>query len=157
MTGSAINMSVVEGIIFYYPTKAGCPSKPKIKSKITVLDHDDMSIDGMDQQDDVEEDVKPAMVDVYWQDRLVPETKLTALPFIPDAKTSAQCDKLEIPANWRDRLHGFLFFGWDFKHISNNKLKFQVDPSMDDWLNDKNRFRDEIQSDPKSLKDRFLT
>ena len=31
---------------------------------------------------------------------------------------------------------GFLFLSWDFKHISNNKLKIQVDPSFDAWLND---------------------
>ncbi|CAN0422834.1 unnamed protein product, partial [Ectocarpus fasciculatus] len=106
MTGAVANLSLVEGVLFYYPTKAGKYTKPNTQT---------------------DENIKPDMIDIYWQDRLVPETKLTMLPFMPECKTPLQCEKNLVPVDWRDRLHGFLFFGWDFRHISNNKLKFQVD------------------------------
>lgn len=154
MTGAFANMPVVEGIIFYYPTKAGRSSKPNIHQKIYDIENDDASIDG--DMDESEEQRQRSMIYVYWQDRLVPETKLTTLPFMPDCRTPVQCQNMEVPVNWRDRLQGFLFFGWDFRHISNNKLKFQVDPNLNEWINNKHRFRDEIQTQPNSLPKAFL-
>lgn len=157
MTGAVANLSLVEGVLFYYPTKAGNYTKPNTQTVIVDLavDGDDSSVrDGPEA--DKDENIKPDMIDIYWQDRLVPETKLTMLPFMPECKTPLQCEKNLVPVDWRDRLHGFLFFGWDFRHISNNKLKFQVDPNMNEWLNDKNRFRDEVLSEPKQISNVFL-
>lgn len=72
---------------------------------------------------------------VYWQDRLVPETVLSKLPFFPVCLTAAQCEADKLSLNWRYRLKGYLFFDWTFHHISNNKLKFTIEPSLDEWLN----------------------
>ena len=125
-----------------------------------LVDEDATSLDGDATQSTsrVEDDSKvgASMINVYWQDRLVPETTLSALPFFPDYKRPSMCETMGIPANWRDRLQGYLFFGWDFPHISNNKLKFQVDPNLDEWLNNKSRFRDEIETNPKHLSNTFL-
>jgi hypothetical protein len=140
--------------MFYYPTRSGCPTKPNTQTIIVDLAEGDVdSIDGDAAQPGAEGEakVRPPMVSVYWQDRLVPETTLSALPFLPDCKTPLQCGIAGIPTNWRDRIQGFLFFGWDFRHISNNKLKFQVDPNMNEWLNNKNRFKNEIETTPTHL------
>jgi hypothetical protein len=95
------------------------------------------------------------MCSVYWQDRLVPETEITALPFFPEWKLARICELNNVPVDWRDRIRGFLFFGWDFRHISNNKLKFQVDPNMDEWLNNKRRYKSEMKTMPMKLPEIF--
>ena len=37
---------------------------------------------------------------------------------------------------------GYLFFDWNFIHISNNKLKIQVEPNLDEWLNTKSKVQE---------------
>lgn len=151
-------MTTVEGILFYYPTKAGNPTVPDTKTVIVNLVDDDDASNPDDDAANKGNEAEPSdpMMSVYWQDRLVPETTLNSLPFLPDVKTLVQCEREGIPFNWRQRLRGFLFFGRDFRHISNNKLKFQVDPNMNDWLNDKSRFKYEVTTDPKHLENEFL-
>lgn len=141
--------------MFYYPTRSGNPTKPRKSSLMVDLADEDGHCSDTCKEDEVESAHQNA-VSVYWQDRLVPETQLASLPFFPDCRTQHQCEKESIPVGWRDRLHAFLFFGWDFKHISNNKLKFQVDPNLDEWLNDKKRYRDDVKTDPKHLTPVFL-
>lgn len=65
--------------------------------------------------------------DIYWSHRLVPESKLTRLPFFPNEKwMSDHVD--EVGPLCLNRLHGSLFFDWHFP-ISNNKLRLL--PSYD--------------------------
>jgi hypothetical protein len=139
----------VDGLLFYFPTRAGLSTMPNVSS---VIEADgDLGI-----YEDEAEEARKLACSVYWQDRLVPETEIKTLPFYPSAKSATQCDQEKIPVKWRDRVRGFLFFGWDFRHISNNKLKFKVDPNMDAWLNDKARFKNEIRSKPNHISEAFL-
>lgn len=51
----------------------------------------------------------------------MPDSGLDSLPFWPSTKwENANLDR--VGSNWRQRLHGSLFFPWHFP-ISNNKLK----------------------------------
>ena len=147
MTGCSPHTFLVEGILLYYPTLAGCSSLPDVSA---VQVDDDMCIP---------EEERPASASIcslYWQDRLVPEAELKALPFLPDARTEGQCRNMKLPVRWRDRLRGCMFFNWEFRHISNNKLKFQVDPNINEWINDKKRFRDEAKCKPLDIQKKFL-
>ena len=49
----------------------------------------------------------------------------------------------------------YLFLDWNFRHISNNKLKVTVDPDFNHWLNDTNTAKQLILN-PKDLKLTFL-
>ncbi len=117
---------MVEGLIFYYPTKAGLPSKPDISAYLPngVID--------ISEDLDKEDSETSFLCSVYWQDRLVPEAVLELLQFFP---TKAKAKANHLPTDWKSRVHCFLFFDWRFKHISNNKLKFQVEPSLKEWFN----------------------
>jgi hypothetical protein len=87
---------------------------------------------------------------VYWQNRLVPETQLSQMPFFPAAKTVLQCERYKIPLDWKDRIRGFIFFDSNFVDISNNKLKIKADPDFDTWINDK-QTKKKITYNPKSI------
>lgn len=106
------------------------------------------SDDGYESLDDHDEDEKNDKmereaaykhVSVYWQNRFVPETTLKRLPFFPSAKNRMQCSTERIPLNWMDRIKGFIFFDNKFSHISNNKLRLQVDPNLEEYLTIKAR------------------
>eukprot|EP01038_Epipyxis_sp_PR26KG_P014495 gene14495-19457_t len=113
----------LHGVLFYYPYEEGKETKPVSTSSSTSSE-----VEANDNH----------LFHVFWQNRLVPETFVEQLPFFPaGAKTKGQCDKKQIAVNWRNRIKGFLFFDWSFKHISNNKLKIQVDPNLNDWINSK--------------------
>jgi hypothetical protein len=168
MTGSAAKTCLVEGIIFYFPTKNGCTTIPDTSSVVprhlshTAAQEVRSSQASGAAASAVQEDfgilsaaVGGPMCSVYWQDRLVPETEITSLPFFPEWRLARICEQNNVPVDWRDRIRGFLFFGWDFHHISNNKLKFQVDPNMDEWLNNKRRYRSEIKTMPMKLSEHF--
>ena len=101
----------------------------------------------------VEDDVpgeEESMFRVYWQNRLVPETQLSQMPFFPAAKTVLQCDRYKIPLDWKDRIRGFIFFDSSFVDISNNKLKIKADPDFDTWINDK-EIKKKITYNPKNI------
>ena len=73
---------------------------------------------------------------IFWQNRLVPESVINKLPLFKNIKvTDLDCDNAGIARKWRDRLKGFLFFDWNFHSISNNKLKFTLEPSLEIYLN----------------------
>jgi hypothetical protein len=63
------------------------------------------------------------IVKVYWQDRCLPETTLSALPFFPNRRYEMYYLNRGLTPLWRSRLVIFLFFNYEFEHISNNKLK----------------------------------
>ena len=118
---------------------------------------DDYIYEISDDDDEEEENVRQAfpVVSCYWQNRMMPLSSLQKLPFFPDAKSKSQCDNEKLPENWRGRLKGYLFFDWNFRHISNNKLRIQVDPNIDDWINAKERGKD-IHFSPTTAKNQFL-
>jgi hypothetical protein len=79
--------------------------------------------------------------DVYWENRLVPESGVNNLPFFPKVSSRIDCSRGEEPIaeNYRGRIKIYLFFDCKWGHISNNKLKLQVDPNLEEWLNDKRK------------------
>ena len=122
----------MEGIIFYYPFEGGRETKPtRFESKATE-DDEEGAEEGRHRhsqhRDEDEEDnanADTSVFDVFWQRRLVPESKVSVLKFFPknDKYHSMQNN---LPEAWRGRLKGFLFFDASFRHISNNKLKIRV-------------------------------
>lgn len=64
----------------------------------------------------------------YWQNRLLPESVLKHLPFMNEIDTAWKNSEAGISPRWRNRIVGALFFDWQFKDISHNKLKLLIDP-----------------------------
>jgi hypothetical protein len=103
-------------------------------------DMEDYNGDALDEEERHEKQKREAQsknISIYWQNRLVPETGIDRLPFFPIARSRLQCDTANIPENWRGRIKGFIFFNNKFTHISNNKLRLQVDPDLETWLEKK--------------------
>jgi hypothetical protein len=103
-------------------------------------DMEDYNGDALDEEERHEKKKREAQsknICIYWQNRLVPETGIDRLPFFPIARSRFQCCMEGIPENWRGRIKGFLFFNNKFTHISNNKLRLQVDPDLETWLEKK--------------------
>lgn len=115
-----IERRTAHGIIAYYPY---------IDTHETHPDHDP------ELNQDREDSIGSAF-HVYWQCRLVPQSKWTALPFFADL-IKGKSPKAGIAEHWQQRIQGFLFFDWTFDHISNNKLKLLVAPDFNTWINSK--------------------
>jgi hypothetical protein len=94
-------------------------------------------------------------IQVYWQNRLVPESTLSQLPFFPSTNANSSASKFELAKSWRGRIGGFLFFDWSFRHISNNKLKILVDPNLNTWLNT-SEVKSKTIMTPKNAQAEFL-
>jgi hypothetical protein len=63
-------------------------------------------------------------VDMFWTNRLVPQTTAEKLPFYPEnCKSRAKCELEGIAENWRGRIKVYLFYSSSFPHIANNKLR----------------------------------
>jgi len=115
----------VEGILFYYPFEGGRETRPERTPLLCEDDSDPGDEAGTALSKEGELDVPT--FDIFWQHRLVPESKVSSLSFFPKGLRSAhQCEAVSVSVNWRRRLRGFLFFDAEFTHISNNKLKIQV-------------------------------
>lgn len=94
----------INGIVQYFPFQEGQETRP-------VSDASDGGDDGI-------------VFRVFWQDRALPEAKVTYLPFLPEQQR--EISKLVdsgAAAKWKRRLVVFLFLDWKFQCISNNKLK----------------------------------
>lgn len=102
-----------------------------------------------EKNDKMEREAAYKNISVYWQNRFVPETTLKRLPFFPSARNRMQCSSEKIPLNWKDRIKGFIFFDNKFSHISNNKLRLQVDPSLEEYLTMKARDKTISYDTPK--------
>ncbi len=112
---------MVNGYFLYFPFDDGRETRPIMNAA---------------QEDRTHSTENNYYIRVYWQDRLVPETILTQIPFVPSSpQMLALMEKDGISKRWKDRLMGFLFFDWEFRHISNNKLKIKVEPDLNTWLN----------------------
>ena len=131
-------------------------------------DDSDVSSDEMDEnsasdeEQDAEEkwakkkrDAQSKGINIYWQNRFVPESSLERLPFFPAARTRLQCSTEKIPENWMGRIKGFLFFDNKFTHISNNKLRLQADPNLETWLITKAKAKSVTYDIPK-MEETFL-
>lgn len=134
----------------------------------SLNDDSDVSSDEMDENSasdedqDAEEkwakkkrDAQSKGINIYWQNRFVPESSLERLPFFPAARSRLQCSKERIPENWRGRIKGFLFFDNKFTHISNNKLRLQADPDFETWLITKAKAKSVTYDTPK-IEEAFL-
>lgn len=63
-------------------------------------------------------------VDMFWTNRLVPQSSAEKLSFYPDVcRTRLKCEQEGIAENWRGRIKCLLFFDADFSGIANNKLR----------------------------------
>ena len=163
LTSAVMHTCKVEGVLFYYPFTEGVEKRPyagQIKAKANtpsgletrddgavveyISDDDDgspsASATSNTNAQQVFRDNDPTFT-IYWQDRLVPQSSVMRLPCFPDLITLAQCNSESIAFKWMNRVKGFLFFDWNFRHISNNKLKIQI-PDINQWLNDKQRIKD---------------
>lgn len=95
----------INGIVQYFPFQEGQETRPPSNTS------DDTSDDSI-------------IFRVFWQDRALPEAKVTYLPFLPEQQR--EISKLVdsgAAAKWKRRLVVFLFLDWKFQCISNNKLK----------------------------------
>ena len=139
-----LNKLTIEGIIFYYPYDQG-ETRPDTKP-----DH----IYNPTSDDSKEDDKKAGPTfSTFWVNRLVPASFVNKLPFFP--KTNKKLIEENIPLDWLNRVKGFLFFDRDFP-ITNNKLRIQIDPDIDSWLNDKKvENRDVINFQPRTAPDEF--
>lgn len=102
-----------------------------------------------EKNDKMEREAAYKNISVYWQNRFVPETTLKRLPFFPTSRNRMQCSSDKIPLNWKDRIKGFIFFDNKFSHISNNKLRLQVDPNLEEYLTMKARDKTISYDTPK--------
>jgi hypothetical protein len=122
----------IEGIIFYFPFDEG-ETRPDTRPEY--------SYETSEPLNDSDEDKRPVPTfNTFWVHRLVPASIVRRLAFFPKKgnglKMGTDKDAPQIPADWMGRIKGFLFFDRDFP-ITNNKLRIQVDPDIDTWLNDK--------------------
>ena len=147
----------IEGMILYFPCVNGKETKPR--HQLVDLSHDeDQPYPSPEVADTIATKFDSNVFSVFWQDRLVPESVVSSLPFFPFLKRkSVQAKNAgEIAANWTERIKGFLFFDWSFTQISNNKLKIQVDPNLHEWINSKSVESNTIFN-PKEIKKSFKT
>lgn len=124
------NIYEMQGILFYYPHEGDSetvPSKRICDIKVKAETPDDEDADEIESSDDF-------FMNVFWAERLVPQTEVTKLPHLPLSLNAFQCEKKEIPVNWSKRVKGFLFFDAAFPLISNNKLRLLT--SLDDLFTD---------------------
>lgn len=140
------------GFLFYFPFQNGSETKPNFEIYSTEGE-DITNADEPKPRGDISSE---HMIQVYWQNRLVPESLLWQLPFFPSTHSNTSLAKYEIPKNWKSRIGGFLFFDWSFRHISNNKLKILVEPNLNTWLNSTDVKSKTIVT-PKNAQTEFLT
>ena len=99
-----------------------------------------------------------AMCDIYWVNRFVPQSFLSKLPLFPKTlNTPAECEAAGVPKTWRNRLKAFIFFDYSWESISNNKLKIQVDPDIDTYINIRCEGKGSITFSPKEATSKFKT
>ncbi len=89
---------------------------------------------------------------VYWQGRLVPESKMNELKVLFDGLVTVRAlREAGISPHWRDRVKGFLFFDSKFTFISNNKLRIAVESGLETWINSRDIY-DNTMTDPRKSK-----
>ena len=101
--------------------------------------------------EDLTVDEDDSLFRIYWQNRLVPDTKLNKLSFFPEARSWIRHN---LNRNWSNRVKCFLFFDANFHNISNNKLKINVDPDLQTWITSK-PVTNQIIYIPKNIKESF--
>ena len=114
-----VKLLTIEGILFYYP-----------------YGKDDGTEDDKETRPALGSDKQISLFNILWMNRLVPESFVNELPFFSIVKqyTELQLPTKFIPLNWKARIKGYLFFDRNFP-ITNNKLRIQVDPDINLWLN----------------------
>ena len=149
---SAGQTYVVQGILFYYPHEGGEESVPRSKiSEIKVKTEfgESEELDTFETEDASDH----FSMTVFWAERLIPSSEVRSLPFFPALLTKLRCEKSNLPANWKQRIRGFLFFDASFPHISNNKIRLLTD--LDTFLNNQDVAKDLLYK-PKNIQDNFL-
>ena len=153
---SSLQRQPVFGVVMYYPHKGGVESKPvQRRSSATAEDRAEVSAEAPHTAHDGEFRDNNKLFSVLWQDRLVPDTFVSQLPFFPLFSSKAFFAKAGFSPSVQYRMKGFLFLSWNFKHISNNKLSIQMDPPLSDYLNS-NPIKKQILLHPKDVGPKFL-
>lgn len=120
--------------LLYFPHETGAPTRP-MPVRDEVCDRGDA--EKVDTQ---------SIMQVFWQKRLTPETRLQQFPFLGYSMGPNLSIGTGRPAcaNFRNRLVGLMFFDRTFKHISENKLKICIEDGLDYFLanlhQDRNNF-----------------
>ena len=177
-----VKRTTVQGMIFYYPFEGDKESRPMVSTKKIDSAHPDegqLIYKGASQLSRSQEDVvvdeiedeeinsydpdrssfrEQATCDIYWVNRYVPQSFLRKLPLFPKGLTSlAECEAAGLPLKWRNRLKGFIFFNHSWEYISNNKLKIQVDPDIDTYINNRCEDKGGITFNPMQASSKFRT
>ena len=160
--------TVINGILLYYPydrgeTRPDCCDEEESDAKPGIVSSTQGALisqaSGRDRPSSAVEGGRKAAptFNVYWLDRLVPETEVNFLgshtassAFFPHVDTLSKSHSEGIPLNWQMRVKGYLFCSKDFP-ITNNKLKFQLDPNFESWLNNKKFVCDVLYVPGKSI------
>ncbi len=133
ITGDAGERRRVHGILLYFPKTGEGENNPNLPIDEPTTNENDREY--LESSRDIDKS-HYSVFNVYWQNRLVPETVVENLPFLPK-RSFGTSNRFNIPKDWKSRVKGYLFLDGTFKHISNNKLKITVYPNLDTWINDK--------------------
>ena len=106
----------IQGILFYYPHEGGRETAPRTLNAKTNKGEDS-------DEKDLVSDHDPFGLNIFWADRLVPDSQLHNLHFLPESENVRFCEINKLPKRWKDRIKGFVFFDANYRHISNNKLR----------------------------------
>jgi hypothetical protein len=142
VTGDVGERRHIQGILLYFPKTGEGETNPNLQKE--GLPDDNTSYLESSRNRVVSD---YPVFNVYWQNRLVPETAVWNLPFFPKRSSTTS----NIPQDWKDRVKGYLFLDGTFKHISNNKLKITVYPNLDTWINDKETFNNTFFKPKKNI------
>jgi hypothetical protein len=114
---------LVTCVLMYFPHETGVTNRP-----IPVRDE----LFGSGSERDLH---TQSIMQVYWQNRLTPETRFEQFPFLHQLSQNLNVGAGR-PAciNFRDRLVGLMFFDRKFKHISDQKLKISIEDGLDHFL-----------------------
>jgi hypothetical protein len=108
-------------------------------------DHNpNLKLDPMKEREDQLVNPKPFLI--FWQNRFVPEANVPRLHFYPDSETIKM--NVDVKKQWKRKVVGFLFLDWNFRSISNNKLKITLKP--EEWVLHSN-----ITAEPRGINTKF--
>lgn len=132
VTGDANRSFDISGIVQYFPFQEGQETRPLL---LDIEDNADST----------------TIFRVFWQDRALPEAKVSNLPFFPGIRDLSRLVDNGVASKWRSRLVVFLFLDWDFQNISNNKLKI----TQADFETQLMTLKNSIMYHPSTLKKDF--
>ena len=150
VTGGNNESCKVRCMLVYYPYRDMAESNPFYFDPFLDSDRDeDSDVFRRNHQTPHSTD---GLFSVYWQGRLVPESKMNELKVLFDGLITARVlREAGISPHWKDRVKGFIFFDSKFTFISNNKLRIAVESGLETWINSRGIYEKTI-TDPRESK-----